>query len=151
MMDLDCFPVAITNLLKWAGRRISYRNQRFIIYDLVNFDPHNGTAFFDCDSALKRDFPELILSQGPVTITSFKDHIRTDGSIVFTYRKDSGRFHTVFVIGTTKKGFLVVGNVKKSTISTISFEKMKVYIRRRNATYFFKKKHLHTLPENDIL
>lgn len=139
-MRLDCFPAAIGNMLKWAGYKISYKEERFKLYKITNFISGMGTDLRDCSKFLKTSAKGLNIKRKRKP--KYKDvvnHLKNGGSIIFTYQVELDYFHTAFIIEFKNKKFKFVNHASWELFSRVSKKDMLKYLRRMNVIHFIEK------------
>lgn len=137
LLKMDCVPIAFTNLFKWAGNNLSYKEIRFHLYKILNFNYSMGTSFDSYESVLKEGIKGfLIIKKFSIKPKSFVQHLNNKGCIMFTYLTENGGFHTALIVGFDQGKFQFVNHREDKTISLISVKKLRKYLKKQNIIHF---------------
>jgi hypothetical protein len=142
-MNLDCFPTAMANMFKWAGKKVSYREERFKLYKILKFDSSEGTDFRDSERVMKIPIKGLkVKRQQNSNYKSITNILRKGGCVILSFKTNTSGYHAALIIKENKKTLTVVNYYIKELKETITYvpkNVMKKYMRRENIVYFIKK------------
>lgn len=112
----DCGPIAILNILKWAGCNVSKKNNLGDMKDLCNHIPGRGVGYKSLSNALSK-FKDCIkfYMRNSITIDMIDDHLKKDGMVLMhTSHRTEDREYSghYWLISDRMNGYYNVHNIR---------------------------------------
>ena len=127
-----CGPVAIVNVRKWLGQKVTYRDV-FPLSKKMATTPHSGTAGSILEKELKQCGGKVKRIIHP-SVKELNDHIDRGGIVLLRYRwentKDGEGYHYGVFIKRTPKYFIGWNIIRNQTVSRVSAKRMQQYLRK---------------------
>ncbi len=107
----DCVPAALVNALKWAGKSISYREEKRNLFEATKCRREiGGVSYWDANNAVVRggkEFFSTTIINNPY-LEEIEEHLAGEGAVIlsFLYIKENKKLcrHLIFMPGISPDG-----------------------------------------------
>lgn len=141
--ESDCGPIALFNLLKWLGMRVTLREHHSYLCWLCNLADGFGSSDVDISRALshlKKNNFKFKYNKKP-KIKELVSHLVTGGAAIIVYPNESG-LHACFLPSQhdSKKRLLVVNAFIGKTEAFISKKKLNSWVNSNGSSVWLINK-----------
>lgn len=141
----SCGPVAMVNVLKWAGESVTYKNvSEFKSKWHSNTEDYEGVMPESMTKALRNLGQVRFYNRNNVKIKQIDDHLLTGGIIVILFSQrgdDNDRHgHYYLIVGTSGKKYRVVNSFRTRPAETLITRNF-LLKDLRSSRYFSKTGH----------